>query len=433
MKRVIMVAALFLGVLSVPVQTNARKDVETQSNYPNFNYLPLVFERYPLDLSDFDDPNSSADGPFNFTAPVGGYRPIDYLFGDDRGAGLTPEMNHTFYGMDPATPVFAGINGVIFNIQHNQAPECDSEIFISPDSPVNPLSRTLYFDHIIPDPAIAAAFANGPVSVTPNTVIGTVGIRYEGNCNTSNAGWLEIAVVQNYPYNWWQMGDGQGMPTYSASYCPVLFMPNSSSAPSMPTRPPLTTIGPTVKRPDTSAPRIVSRTPTNGQRGVNKTAKITFKFNEKVTITEREDARVSVTRLTNQPDLRAVSGTSGKIKLSRDGKTVTVSTDTLNITDGNMYAIRIDGFLFRDLAGNAFQGINRLGDWTFMVGPTTVLPTARSYSNLRATIENQLHNVMVKYNRIASETPGYIAYTSDHLTTTYALCSSNSFGGPIVG
>lgn len=201
----------------------------------------------------------------------------------------------------------------------------------------------------------------------------------------------------------------------------------------MPTRPPLTTIGPTVKRPDTSAPRIVSRTPTNGQRGVNKTAKITFKFNEKVTITEREDARVSVTRLTNQPDLRAVSGTSGKIKLSRDGKTVTVSTDTLNITDGNMYAIRIDGFLFRDLAGNAFQGINRLGDWTFMVGPTTVLPTARSYSNLRATIENQLHNVMVKYNRIASETPGYIAYTSDQLTTTYALCSSNSFGGPIVG
>lgn len=431
MKRLFLVAALVLGVLSVPVQTNARKDITTSRAIPNLTYRPLVFERYPLDFSDFDDPDSNDDGPFNFADPIGGYRPISYLFGDERGGGMAPEMNHTFYGMDLSTPVYAGISGVIYLMQDNPqtpTPQCDSEIFISPDSPIQPLSYTLYFDHIIPNPEILASYqSNGPVVVTPDTEIGTVGIREDGDCNSDNAGWLEIAVIQNYPYDWTNMDPGLGMPTHTAQWCPVLFTPEGTTAPVMPERPAVPserfkTLG---RRPDTTAPRIVQRTPALGARGVDKGSKIIIKFNEKVTLTKRDDARVSVTRITEQFDLRAVSGTSGKIRLSRDGKTATIKTDTLNLQNGKMYAIRIDGFLFRDVAGNAFRGVNGLGDWNFSVGPSTVRPPSRTYSAIRADIQEQLRNIMVKFNRMAPES--YTEYTTEQLTTEYALCSTTGF------
>ncbi|NBO55117.1 MAG: hypothetical protein EBU84_11115 [Actinobacteria bacterium] len=436
MKRVLLALGLLAAVLSVPVQTNARKDLSPARALPNLTYRPLVFERYPLDFSAFDDASSDDDGPFNFNEPIGGYRPVNYLFGDERGGGMAPEMNHTFYGMELSTPVYAGISGVINLIQDNPqtpTPQCDSEIFISPDSPIQPLSYGLYFDHIIPSADLRADYeANGAVRVTPDTVIGTVGIREDGDCNPDNAGWLEIAIIQNYPYDWTNMDPGLGMPTHVAQWCPVLFMPEGASAPTMPNRPAVTDerFRPQIRRPDTRGPRIVQRTPALGARGVRKTSKITIRFNERVTITQREDARVSVTRLTAQPDLRAVSGTSGKIRLSPNGKTVTIDTDTLNLQNANMYAVRIDGFLFRDVAGNAFAGVNGLGDWNFSVGPTTVRLPSRTYRDVRSEIENQLHNIMVKFNRMAPES--YTEYTTEQLNTEYALCSTTGFRDSIV-
>jgi Bacterial Ig-like domain len=456
MKRVLLALGLMLGILSVPTQSSARKDVDQAVAYPRFDYQPLVFERYPLDLSDFDDPDSSADGPFNFTNPIGGYRPINYLFGDVRGGGLPQEMNHTFYGMDTSTPVFAGIKGTIFHIDRNVRrlgqeiiPECDWEIFISPDSPMAPNSLALYFDHVIPSQALVDQFVNGPVSVNPNTQIGTVGIRNDDNgvCDpATNAGWLEIGVIKNYPYEWWNTSNGQGMPTDSAAFCPVFFMPTSSAAPTMPSMPTLpqpmalNRIVDKLVRPDRSPPKIVSRTPSVSQRAVSKTlSSIKITFNEPVQIFKRGDLKVSVTRLTNQPEIKSVASDSAGMVLSRDKKTVTIkfnmmSMSPLTLENGSLYSVKIDGNIFQDLSPqrNSFAGISDFRTWTFMVGPTTVAPTPRTYTNIRSTIENQLRNIMVKYNRVALGTPGYSAYSDEQINRTMAMCSVDSFGGPII-
>ena len=436
MKRVLLVFGLVIGAVILPQHVSARPDLTTTTKaLPTFKYRPLVFERYPLDLSAFDDSATDDLGPFDIDH-FDDFRPIVWAFGEDRQGNLSPEMNHTYYGLDTSTPVYAGISGTVHVMQNNPNGECDSEILISPDSPVFPLSFSLYFDHIIPSQWLLDAFAGyNPVHVDPDDIIGTVGIRNEGGCSTDNPGWLEIAVIQNYEYAWNQ----NAYPEQYAAFCPTLFLPSSTSAPAMPQRPALTasartTLWPFVKKPDTKAPKLTARQPANGKRGVSKNLQsITFSFNERVTITKRDDARVFLTRIVpGQLNVTSVSGLSDDIKLSNKGKKVTVDISSMNLENGAMYSVKISDFLFRDASGNAFQGVNGLGDWTFIVGPTTTEPATTVFTAIRSTVENQIRNIMRKYNRLATEIPSYAAYPDVQINLTHANCITDSFSDTVV-
>jgi Bacterial Ig-like domain len=421
MKRVLLALGLLAAVLSVPTQSNARKDVEPKLATPPIVHRPFVFERYPIDLSDFNSAATDADGPFDFTDAS--LRPFDHSFGDERGGSLSLEPNHTFYGMDTNTDVYAGISGAIYDIRPNPDGECDSEVFISPDSPVFPGSWVLYIDHIRPTEELISAIADGPISVTPDTIIGKVGIQ--GDCATGK-GWIEIGVFKDRP----------DTAAYVGQFCPVLFMPTGARAPRMPTLPALNVTSrahPTVA--DTTPPRIVSRTPAIAGRGVSASAKITMTFNERVKKTTNSEWRVSIIGI-NPQNVWNIPGTSSAIRISPNGKTVTINlaraSTPITLTNGQMYAVKIDQGTFLDMSGNMFAGIMEAGDWYFSVGPSTVLPGRRTYTANRTTISNQIKNVMLKYNRIVGPTSGF-TFPSDQTDSSLAGCSISKFNLQVVG
>lgn len=416
MKRLVMVTALFLAVLSVPVVSHAKRDMTPTRAEPPFTFRPLVFERYPLDFEAFDNSASDNDGPFDFSDPT--LLPFQYSFGDERGGSLTPEPNHAFYGMDPNTDVYAGISGVIYDIRANDDGECDSEVFISPDSPLKPGSWILYFDHIRPTREISSQIANGPIRVTPDTIIGKVGIQTD--C-VNGKGWLEIGVFKDRP----------DTSEYVAQFCPTLFMPTANRAPQMPELPPISTgsvrVGPLVR--DTSPPRIVSRTPTIGQRGVDKAVKLKITFNEPVKKTTNPEYRVSIVGF-NPQNVWNIPGNSSAIRLSPNKKTATINLaqapSPISLTNGQMYAVKIDQGTFADLKNNWFAGIMESGDWYFSVGPSTVLPSPRTYVANRAVISTQIANIMLKYNRLASDASGHV-YDLEKINSELAGCSISKF------
>ena len=184
MKKVLLVFLLSVGLAGVDAMpSSAKKDVAPAANGESpIVKRPLVLETFPIDLSAFNTVGGTGSGPFDFLGEAGLGRTtpiVPFGFTDPSTGEKEPAL--TFKGLDPDTEVKAGIDGAIYVIQGQQEDEgaCDKEIFIAPDSPVESDSWSLYFDHIIPDPALEAAIANGPIRVTSDTVIGKVG-RLDG-------------------------------------------------------------------------------------------------------------------------------------------------------------------------------------------------------------------------------------------------------------
>lgn len=115
---------------------------------------------------------------------------------------------------------------------------------------------------------------------------------------------------------------------------------------------------------DTTAPKIVGMSPRDGASNVGRNQDIVLTFSEAVV---KGDGDIEVYKSSGSK-FQTIDVSSSDVKISSDGRTVTINMKTLDAN--TKYYVKIDDGAFKDAAGNEADGLNK-GDLDFTTGSSS--------------------------------------------------------------